>query len=82
MNFRFSPRFAKNYAAAPLEVRKAFDKQSSFLLRDIRHPSLRAKKYDESNGLWQARVNKGWRFYFQIRGETYELHDIKEHPKY
>jgi plasmid maintenance system killer protein len=30
------------------------------------HPSLHAKKYDEENDVWQARVNKDWRFYFTI----------------
>ncbi|MGD0777008.1 MAG: hypothetical protein ABSC05_29670 [Candidatus Solibacter sp.] len=28
------------------------------MLQNLPHPSLRAKKYDESQGLWQARVNK------------------------
>jgi hypothetical protein len=29
-------------------------------------PSLRAKKYDEAQDYWQARVNRDWRFYFTI----------------
>ena len=81
MRLYFSPRFAKSYAAAPLTVQTTFDKQSLFLLRDIRHPSLHVKKYDKKNDLWQARVNRVWRFYFRLKGETCELHDIKEHPK-
>lgn len=43
--------------AAPLEVQKRFGQQLAHLLRDLRHPSLRAKKYNESSGLWQARIN-------------------------
>ena len=62
-------------------VRKAFDKQSGLLLNNISHPSLRAKKYDESTDLWQARVNRSWRFYFTIEGEEFHLHDLKTHPK-
>jgi len=42
---------------------------------------LRAKKYDEALGLWQARVNRTWRFYFTIEGQEYRLHDMKPHPK-
>jgi plasmid maintenance system killer protein len=38
----------------------------SLLVQDLHHPSLHAKKYDESNDRWQARVNKNWRFYFRI----------------
>ena len=40
-----------------------------------------AKKYDESQDLWQARVNKDWRFYFQIREDVYYIVDIIPHPK-
>ena len=31
---------------APAAVRKAFYKQIGFLVQDLHHPSLRAKKYD------------------------------------
>ena len=55
--------------------------ESAYLVQDIRHPSLRAKKYDEAQDIWQARVNQDWRFYFQIEGGTYILLDIMKHPK-
>jgi hypothetical protein len=81
MKVRYSQRFLQQYADAPAEVCGAFDKQVGLLLNNIAHPSLRAKKYDESIGLWQARVNRSWRFYFTIEGEEYHLHDLKTHPK-
>lgn len=64
-----SDRALIEIADAPVPVRKAFYKQLAFLERDLRHPSLRAKKYDESAGIWQARVNKDCRFYFTIEGD-------------
>ncbi|HLC41949.1 MAG TPA: hypothetical protein VJO34_10045 [Methylomirabilota bacterium] len=51
------------------------------LLQDLRHPSLRAKKHDEANDIWQARVSRGWRFYFQIHGDTYVILSVRPHPK-
>ena len=51
------------------------------LLHNLHHPSLRAKKYDEGQNLWQARVNKSWRFYFLIQGDAYYIVDIVPHPK-
>lgn len=81
MTASFSKRFLKQYAAAPVTVRKAFDKQASLLLENLSHPSLRAKKYDESLDLWQARVNRDWRFYFTIEADVYHLHEIVKHPK-
>jgi mRNA interferase RelE/StbE len=81
MRLEFSPHFTRSYVKAPLAIQRAFDKQSQLLLQDIRHPSLRAKKYDEAASKWQARVNRDWRFYFLVRGDVYHLVDINSHPK-
>ena len=81
MTANYSKRFLKQYAAAPGAVRKAFDKQAGLLLENLNHPSLHAKKYSEAHDLWQARVNRDWRFYFTITGEVYHLHEIVKHPK-
>ena len=72
---------SKSYIAAPGVVQRAFDKQVGLLGESLRHPSLRAKKYDEATGLWQARVNGSWRFYFLIQSDTYIITDIVPHPK-
>lgn len=76
-----TPRFLRLYAEAPAHIQKAFDQRLKFLLQNLRHPSLRAKKYDEARGIWQARVNGGWRFYFSIEGDVYIIHSIRPHPK-
>jgi len=81
MKLRYSPHFVRSYDAASTHVQKAFDKQVILLLQDFCHPSLRAKKYNEARGIWQARVTREWRFYFTIEGDTYHLHEIKSHPK-
>jgi mRNA interferase RelE/StbE len=59
----------------------AFDKQIGLLVQNPRHPSLRVKKYDESQNLWQARVTRDWRFYFVIEADTYSLVRLRSHPK-
>ena len=76
-----SIRFERSYAKAPQQVQRAFDKQSLLLLHNLHHPSLRAKKYDEGQNLWQARVNKSWHFYFLIKDDVYYIMDILPHPK-
>ena len=81
MRPRFSERFTASYASAPIAIQRAFDQKLTFLLQNLRHPSLRAKKYDEGSDIWQARVTRGWRFYFRITGDTYDLIDITAHPK-
>ncbi len=81
MKVSFTERFRRSYRDAPSRVRRAFDKQLALLMRERRHPSLRTKKYDAARGIWQARVDGGWRFYFLIDDDTYTLLDIIPHPK-
>jgi mRNA interferase RelE/StbE len=81
MRLYYTDRFRRSYVSAPPSVRRAFDRRVAFLVQALRHPSLRAKKCDEANDIWQARVNDAWRFYFKIEGNTYILLDITTHPK-
>lgn len=81
MKLRFSLGFAKALKAAPVSIQKAVAKQSDFLVHNLKHPSLHAKKYNEALDIWQARVNRDWRFYFKIVGNIYILIDISRHPK-
>jgi mRNA-degrading endonuclease RelE of RelBE toxin-antitoxin system len=81
MKLRFTERADKDYAALPVAVRKAFAKQLRFLLANLRHPSLQAKKYREGMDVWQGRVTRGWRFYFKIEGDEYIILSIIPHLK-
>ena len=81
MLIRFAGKAVADYAGAPADVRKAFNKQLALLLANMRHPSLHAKKYSEAENIWQARVNRNWRFYFTIHGDAYEIITIIPHPK-
>ena len=81
MKHRLTDKALQSYLAAPSSVRKAFDKQTVLLLRNLRDPSLRAKKIDETKDVWQARINRDWRFLFQIAGDTYTILNIFPHPK-
>ena len=81
MSWQHSNRSEADYNSVPLRVQKAFDKQILLMSQNLLHPSLRAKKFSESEDLWQARVTKGWRFYFKIEGDTYIIVRIVPHPK-
>ncbi len=81
MKFRFTERADKDYAALPKDIRKALAKQLGFLLDNLNHPSIHAKKYSEATGVWQGRVNRSWRFYFLIQGDEYVILSIIPHPK-
>ena len=66
MRLHYTDRFRRSYASAPPRIQRAFDRRVALFVQNLRHPSLRAKKYDEANDIWQARINRDWRFYFAI----------------
>lgn len=79
MKLFYPPKFKKELKNFPKEIRRKFYKQAGFLLKDIKHPSLHAKKYNETLDIWQARVDHNIRFYFIIQKDTYILLYIKKH---
>ena len=81
MKADYSRLTGKTLKDLPEAVRRAFFKQIKFLEQNLMHPSLHAKKYDESLNLWQARVNKSWRFYFLIQDDICYIVAIIPHPK-
>lgn len=81
MQLHYTERFRRSCEDAPTQIRRTFDRRVVLLVQNPRHPSLRARKYDEVRDIWQARVNEGWRFYFKIGGDVYYLIDIVPHPK-
>ena len=81
MKVVLSEQVIESLKDAPPGVQRAFVKQLRFLADNLLHPSLHAKKYDESKDVWQARVNKDWRFYFTITDDTYSIEKVIPHPK-
>jgi len=80
MSVFYTPFFKERLKECPREIRLKFYKQISYLKQNLRHPSLRAKKYVERQDFWQARVDRNYRFYFLIEKDTYVLIDIRPHP--
>ena len=81
MKVVFTRKFTRDYHLISKEIQKKFDKQLTYLLKNFRHPSLKCKKYDEKRGIWQARIDRCYRFYFLIKGDTYILLGVRSHPK-
>jgi hypothetical protein len=81
MKWRHTDRSAEDYQQAPARIQRAFDKQVRFLGGNLLNSSLHAKKFSESEDVWQARGNRDWRFYFKIAGDTYVIVRIIPHPK-
>ncbi|MDP3697545.1 MAG: hypothetical protein Q8R55_06050 [Candidatus Taylorbacteria bacterium] len=81
MKIFYTFKFKRSFVNFQKHTKGKFYKQIGYLLKNLRHPSLKAKKYSEKQNIWQARVDKSTRFYFLIEDDRYILLDIKKHPK-
>ena len=81
MKTEFSLRAARDYKGFSPNLKVLVRKQLNILRDNIRHPSLNAKKYGGTDDVWQGRVNRDYRFYFEIDGDTYRVSSIIPHPK-
>ncbi len=81
MRVKLSETALKQYLNLSPILQKKTDKQFEYLFSNFRHPSLHTKKYKGNNDLWQARINKNWRFYFFVVTPHYIIISIIKHPK-
>jgi mRNA interferase RelE/StbE len=79
MKIRHTDRFKKDYRSLPENIQRRVDEKLNFLLRDPRHPSLRAHKIRGVKGLWEFSVTMNYRVLFEINGEFFVLLAVGPH---
>jgi len=79
MKYLLLPKAVEMLSKLSPHLQKKFWKQVRLLLNNSRHPSLRAKKYDESENIWQARIDDHYRFYFKIEKDIYVIIKLRAH---
>ncbi len=81
MEIRHTLRSKKSIKRLRKAIQLKFEKQAQLLISNPNYPSLHAKKYDKERGIWQARIDRSYRFYFLVRKGFYILLDITKHKK-
>lgn len=79
MKIAYEPRFRSDYAGLPAGIQQRFDKQLRLFLENPRHPSLRIKKMEGFNDIWEGRITQNYRFTFRIVDQTCVLRRIGTH---
>ena len=74
----FTPSFNKQYKKLSIKLQRKFTKQLEYLVKNYRHPSLRAKKMESVNK-FEARIDRHNRFTFQIEDNQIILRNIGPH---
>lgn len=85
MKVFFTKPFKKDYQGLPENIQQHLDEQITRLLDNPKHPSLRTKKMEGHQSIWETRITGAYRMTFQINGDTYLLrragsHDILKKP--
>lgn len=79
MKFHFTEDFKKKYKKLPQPIKNNTKKQLKLLLSNSKHPSLNIKKMKDPRNIWEGRINRSYRFTFQIQNNIYILRNIGTH---
>jgi len=71
--------FKSSYKKLPKFIQKKTDRILMLLADDLRHPSIRAKKIQGADDIWEGRIDKFHRFTFEIRNDEIILRAIGPH---
>lgn len=82
MVFGYKKRFVKSYARLDKQAQKAIDKALTLLLDDYRNPSLRTKKMQGYEGVFEASANMDIRITFHFeKPDTIVLRNCGHHDR-
>jgi len=68
LKLTLTERFRKSALELEPEIREKLKKQVGLLAADPRHPSLRVKKIKGTGSVFEARVDRDFRFTFEYGG--------------
>jgi len=81
MNIYYSELFAEKVKQLPTEVKRILKKKLELMLENPRHPSLRNKKIQGQDNIFEASVTMDIRITWQYAGDGILLRNIGEHVK-
>lgn len=82
MKFIYSDYFIENVSKLSYEVRKILKEKLSLMYRNPRHPSLRVKKIQEQEDIFEASITMDIRMTWQyIKKDVILLRKIGRHDK-
>lgn len=81
MEFIFTDRFKRSYKQLPKDVQKALQKKLELMSKDPHHPSLRTKKIQGTDKIFECSINMSIRLTWQYQGESILLRVIGPHDQ-
>lgn len=81
MEFIFTDRFKKSYKQLPRDVQKALQKKLDLMSKDPHHRSLRTKKVQGTDKIFECTITMAIRLTWQYQGESILLRVIGPHDQ-
>ena len=77
----FTKRFKKAYQQLPRPVQNKVKKALRLLDENQRYPSLRIKRIQGTDRLYEGRIDQKYRFSFEFDGEDILLRNVDNHDE-
>ncbi len=81
MEFIYTDRFKKSYKQLSKEEKKTLQKKLILMMKNPHHPSLRTKKVQGTDNIFECSVNMAVRMTWQYEGDSILLRVIGEHDE-
>jgi mRNA-degrading endonuclease YafQ of YafQ-DinJ toxin-antitoxin module len=79
LHILWTPLFACDFQNLPGDVQARAERIIRLLAENPRHPSLRSKKMQGVENIWEASVTLSYRITYEVRGETLVLRRVGTH---
>ena len=81
MEILFTEEFEQAYEKLNNTEKQSVRKALTLLGDNPKYPSLRVKKMEGKQNIWEARPSKRLRMTFEMAGETIVMRNVGEHDK-
>ncbi len=81
MEILFTAQFEQAYEKLTNAEKRSVRKALTLLSDNPKYPSLRVKKMEGKQNIWEARPSKKLRMTFELVGETIFMRNVGEHDK-
>ena len=81
MDILFTEQFEQAYEKLTNAEKRSVCKALALMGDNLKYPSLRVKKMEGRQNIWEARPSKRLRMTFEIIGETIFMRNVGEHDK-
>jgi mRNA interferase RelE/StbE len=81
MEFIYTDRFKKSYKQLSKEKKKALHKKLLLMIKNPLHPSLRTKKVQGTDNIFECSINMAVPMTWQYEGDSIMLRVVGDHDK-